>query len=180
MVAIGLSILIFKPNNINNLSLNQPIPSPKLSQKQKSGPNPGACLVLEQKYCGNGKIVEWKNPNGQTLKFVTFTLPEGTLIFSPLDGSASYIDGPGNMIDPKAPGVLIYVQDDPNSVSFTLTGDIKFDKQLFTVKKGDVIATIKNTNIKVFDSTVAVTTTLIEDSKSINNKALYDKLLIKQ
>src|SRR3989344_3461587 len=178
VIIIGLLVLVLQSNNSKNLQSL----SPKLFEKPKSGPKPGSCLVLEQRYCSQGELTQWKSPIGTQLKLVAFTLSKGTPIFAPFDGSVTYSDGPGNLINPKAPAVIVYkpVQSsDFSNLTFMVTGDIEFNKQQIAIKKGNIIAHTDNAGIKVLGETVALSITRISDSKIITDESLFEKFLNK-
>ena len=146
VLIIGLLILVLQstsPKNLKNIS-------PKISEKSKSGPKPGTCLILEQKHCTAGKLTDF-NYQGQTLKIVGFHLPPDVPIFSPIDGSF----GQTNMDKKPNTGpfhgfiALVFKPSDPSLLSFSIMGDIKFDNMLsHDVKKGDLIAYTQDTGIK--------------------------------
>ncbi|MBI2031845.1 MAG: hypothetical protein HYT08_04505 [Candidatus Levybacteria bacterium] len=182
---IVLIVLLFETKSTVVTSDNQQATRDKspqsISQKQKL--KPGTCLILEQKYCDLGKASEWKNPAGQVFKIVSFNLPEGVSIMAPFDGTFTYSDGPGNLIDPNAPAAVVYkpvTKTDQTNLTFMVTGDIEFDKEQTIIKKGDQIARAGNTGFKVLGGTVAALVTKIENSKTINDENLFNIILNKK
>ncbi|MEK7185828.1 MAG: hypothetical protein AAB675_00495 [Patescibacteria group bacterium] len=165
VLIIGLLIFILELNSISKPKSSQSSPQ-KLSQKLKSGPKPGSCLVLEQKYCGNGKIIEWKSPTGQIFKLVAFNLPADIPIFAPFDGQLLITDSKKNPISPNIPMISIYNSKGPNTPIFSISGNTKiennFNKKSAEVKKGDIIGYIQNTDIKILDNTIVLTFTKLD------------------
>ena len=164
---------------IETPTLTEPAtPSPKPSPTETEvSPTPVNCEILPQKYCSQGKLVDWTNPLGVQWKLVTFNLGDGTPIYAPFDGSLFQTEGPGNLISPNAPGLSIYNPDNSTAPVFILTGDIKLNDQQYTVRKGDIIAYTQNTGIKVLDSTIALTVTVAD---SATNTTKTDEGMLKQ
>ena len=114
---------------------------PALKQASKlPQPQPGSCLVLEEKYCRNAEIVEWQNPKAQKMKLIAFRLPSGVPIFAPLSGSIFKTNEGNSPIDPKAAVLGIYNPENPNAATFGTTGGLTFPEDKFTAQKGDTIA----------------------------------------
>lgn len=106
-------------------------------------PRPGSCKILEEKFCFQGKLIQYKNT-----KYVGFKLESGTLIFSPIDGQASKSKLPtGNVVQ----GFYIIFSDPDNRKlqTYNLTGDIKLsDVNTTNIKTGQVFASIGSAGAK--------------------------------
>ena len=162
---IGISILIVKsysPNSPKNL------PS-RVSEK----PKPGSCLVLEQRYCSQGKLVDWKDPNGTTYKFIVFNLPNGTPVLAPFKGDFyPNPTGEGNPL--KVPTSSLADPSGNYKGTFIVMGDINFNnQQQHPVSKGDTIGYVRNNGINIFDGNLALTFTSSQGS----DEQMLNKLL---
>ncbi len=164
VVIIVLLILVLLPNSPKNI---QSSPQ-KLSEKPRSGPEPGSCLVLEQKYCGNGKTAEWKNPNGTTIKLVAFRLPSGAPIFAPLSGTINKSDKGSSFISSKAAALVINDSKNPSATHFGIVGDLTFSENKATAEKGSVIAYAANNGVNVLgDYTLVLLFSKLDPEKKI-------------
>ncbi|MBI2031842.1 MAG: hypothetical protein HYT08_04490 [Candidatus Levybacteria bacterium] len=139
------------------------------------------CQILEDKYCSSARLTEWKNSVGQIFKVVSLDLPEGVSIITPFDGTFTYSDGPGNLVDPNAPAAVVYKpvsESDQSNLTFMVTGDIEFDRSQIEIKKGDVIARTGNTGLKVLDGTIAIVITSLDPEKKTfgTDEALLENL----
>ncbi len=178
IVIIGISILISKPYS-QNIPKNL---SSRVSEKPRSGPKPGNCLILEQKYCSQAKLIEVKKEK-QTYKNIGFHLPAGAPLFSPIDGNL----GKAKVNEPSPlHGFLAIVNNsnDPRLLSFSIYGDIKFDNMLsLNVKKGNVIGHTQNTGVKGFgDYNIVLQVTRLNPGKNgfITDEELLRKMFLLQ
>lgn len=118
-------------------------------------PRAGSCLVLEEKYCKNVKLIP--NPNNPTSKIAVFDLPIGTPIFAPTDGYYSntptffhkiqntdeYKTYPGSTITVSKNNTVKTVEAVYNLVYFVEKESVTTER----IKKGDVIGTISDKKI---------------------------------
>lgn len=134
MIVIGLMIFVFArsgriviPKNISFLSRT---------------PQPGTCLLVEEKYCDKAEFVYIP---GSRDPILGFAVPEGTPIFSPVDGVTTPIfidnsDDPANQYR----GILVRHFKNPNStiglISVNIIGNpLENIIQNLDVKKGEII-----------------------------------------
>jgi len=162
LAVVLISLYISKHNTPTNNSsqINVLNPSGK-SPQVKSFAKPGNCLVLEQQYCSQGKLVDWKDPNGTTYKFVVFNLPKGTPILAPFKGDF-YPNPTGENSPVKAPAFGLIDPSGNYKGVFVGNGDISFinnNQQQHPVNKGDTIASVQNTGISIFGGNFALTFT---------------------
>ena len=152
------------------LTPSSPAPSNQ-AKENKNLTKAGTCLVLEQKYCTGGKLTDWESPDKIKYKFVIFTLPSGTPMLAPYDGDMiPNPSGEGNIL--KVPSASIFDTTGKKGAIFTVMGDIVFIKQTqYVVKKGDIIGTVGETGVKIFDSNIALT---YSNSKGSDEKMLLD------
>ena len=104
-------------------------------QKSISYAPPGDCLVLEQKYCNEARLltIDTEGTNG-----VGFSLTSGTPIYMPFDGA--YFDETATG-DPNQTMKLGIVD---TSIFIVITGEYSSMQKVGTfLKKGDVLATIQ-------------------------------------
>jgi len=110
-------------------------------------PVAGSCKILEEKYCTQGKLVKWKNIEGNDVSFIGFNLSKGVKIFNPVDGyigktvlnKSSQLKGSYGSIDDSK---------DPN-IKYGLVGDIKFSNMSSQkVTSGIILGEIDNTGAK--------------------------------
>ena len=147
VLIIGLLIFILQPNTPKNLQSL----SPKLLQKSKLSVKPGTCLILEQKYCTAGKLLNW-NYQGQTYKLVGFRLPPDVPIFSPIDGQVGKAKA-GEPFSGFLADVANYEQITPTSSGFSFIGDLRFDNMLsLNIKKGDIIGYTQDSSVRNFEN----------------------------
>ena len=105
------------------------------AQKSISYAPPGDCLILEQKYCNEARllIIDTEGTNG-----ARFDLSPGVPIYMPFDGA--YFDEPATG-DPNQTMKLGIVD---TSIFIVITGEYSSIQATGTfLKKGDVLATIK-------------------------------------
>ena len=147
LASLVLSIFIFTPSffknvpNVNNIKNN--VKKDIIKNKL------GSCQILEQQFCNQYEVIEWKF-EGSEYKLIAFSLPPGTPIYSPRKGQllkAEYEEGGpfvgslGAVIDPAG--------DDPRALSFI--GDLGFNNNLTEdINAGAMIATIQDTGVKNF------------------------------
>ena len=129
---LGLSVILLPP-------FGQLLPSPPKV-------NPGSCLLVEEKYCSLGKLIDWQDPEGRVFKLVGFRLPEGAPIFTPFAGSVS-ADTVGAGFNPDAATVTVYNPSDASAPLFTINGVLVFPEKKFTVKEGELLALVGKKNI---------------------------------
>lgn len=138
VVTVILFTLIYSPN-ISKKNTN-PTPS-KISSKISA--KSGSCLILEEKYCSASKLINWTYQD-QTYKIIGFNLPEGTPIFSPIDGSVGKAKENGQPFN----GLLAEIPPSTsNSTSLSFIGDLQFEGGMssINVKKGQVIGYVGKT-----------------------------------
>lgn len=144
-----LVIYIYKPSTFQNIS-----------SKFAGKPRPGSCLILEEKYCKNFKLIP--NPNDPKGILAVFKIPEGSNLFAPIGGFYSstptffFKDTESNK-DRTYPGAAIAVGRESNSKSITaIYGFVFFSQaQKFSssaIKKGDIISEISDKPIDYFGS----------------------------
>ena len=142
LASLALSMFILSPSffknvpNVNNIKNN--VKKDIIKNKL------GSCQILEQQFCNQYEVIEWKF-EGSEYKLIAFSLPPGTPIYSPRKGQllkAEYEEGGpfvgslGAVIDPAG--------DDPRALSFI--GDLGFNNNLTEdINAGDMIGTIQNT-----------------------------------
>src|SRR3989344_5205190 len=129
-----LLFLLFNRSNIFGLS-------EKLSSFNK--PEPGSCLVLEEKYCHGGYSII-KDAS------VGFKIPAGTLLFAPFDGwkivsTATFLKSGGSYARVK-----VFVSPDGDlekgSLFVTFTPGVNIPTAA-AVKKGDVVGKVSSTTV---------------------------------
>ncbi|OGH35111.1 MAG: hypothetical protein A2958_02455 [Candidatus Levybacteria bacterium RIFCSPLOWO2_01_FULL_38_13] len=151
-IIAGLSLFYFKPNTIKN--------SPSgISERPRSG----TCLILEQKYCSQGKILNSENLAGTKIKLLGFHLPEGAPIFAPYNGSLS--TGKGNTFNKDSLNATVSNPDDQSIPVFTVIGDLRYpsSSSFYPVKKGEIVAYAQNAGITVLGDYNVVITFSIKD-----------------
>lgn len=169
LVSIPLFVYYFKPQisstltNISKMIKNQQVPKP------------GKCLILEEKYCSQGKLVNTKNQLGQPVTYIGFRLPVNVPVFA--DRRGQVLKATQNQSDIKGAMAIIV---DPNSNTAPQSGfmgDLQFPNMLsLNVSKGDFIAYTQDTGIKNFrDYNVIFTIRQIETT---NKQILTDKQLL--
>ena len=141
LIIIALLVLILQSNSSKNL---QSFPS-KVSEKSKSGPKSGTCLILEQEFCSQAELIDWQAPWGTTYKAVGIRLPAGTAVFASLDGDL----GVATEGSAFGRGVTeISVASRPDGTSFSASGALRSDLSSgATVNKGEPLAFIENRNV---------------------------------
>lgn len=120
---------------------------------------PGSCLVLEEKYCKEGKPIYKDNK----LVFIGFSLPENTPIFSPFAGDLSNtgtFNFEKNGENAVYPGVSVYSaeiiyalgRDRPAKSFSAVYYDINLSEKASTkiVKKGEVIGQVSEGKIEAY------------------------------
>lgn len=127
------------------------------SKSFSSLPKPGNCLILEEKYCKLGTVIE--NPNFPEDKFIAFKLPAGTILFSPADGESqgtstfSFKDSKGQATDML--GTTVIVSKDGTVKTISAFYNFIYDKQeqkefAKKVKGGEVLGQILDKNLPIF------------------------------
>lgn len=122
---------------------------------QNSGPKPGSCLVLEEKYCKNFTTI--KNPRDPNRLLAVAKLPSGAILFSPAEGLFSdtptffFEDSQTKQIT-KYPGATVIVSKDGTSKTVTEIFSLIYYKKglntdLSTTKKGEVLGTVSDKTI---------------------------------
>ncbi len=127
-----------------------PAPTPTLPAVQM----PGSCLVIDEVFCGSGKVVKWIPPYGPPERYlIGFKLPKGTKIFSPFDGYYQAPTGGKVLINPQAKIAQVglnskdYISLD--DVVFAAIGGIEPDPKSRQVLKGEVIAEVSDPTFRV-------------------------------
>ncbi|RJR24758.1 hypothetical protein C4578_02455 [Candidatus Microgenomates bacterium] len=115
-------------------------------------PKPGSCLILEEKYCKEVKIIP--HPTEENIFIAAANLPVGTLIFSPIDGyysdsTNSYKNEDGTKS--RYPGFIIMISEDGTfSKTEGVHGFVVFSDETFknsVVKKGDKLGRVSDKKI---------------------------------
>lgn len=121
-----------------------------LLAKFSKTPQPGSCLILEEKYCQSGQLIE--NPSLPGSLLAAFRVPKNTVLFAPVDGFYSqtptffFIKDETTKEVVKYPGATITVADDNTAAAVkAIYSFIYFkEKENFysTIQKGDIIGWI--------------------------------------
>jgi len=123
-------------------------------------PKPGSCLILEEKYCNQGKIID--DPTGTGLKLVVFNLPKGAVLFAPVGGN--FLINPTFIFKKEDQtisysGASLVVSPRGNISNFeTSYGFIFYKEKEFPenvednvwIQKGKAMATISEKNLDLF------------------------------
>src|SRR3989344_4767152 len=143
IIALGFSIFNFEPNLINISS-----PNKKFTSKSYKKPKPGSCQVLEQKYCSEGKLIEWEF-QGIPRKLVGLRLPPNVPIFAPRDDTIRKTTV--NQPSPFAGFMATLLALGRPVPSYAFYGDLRFESMIEQkAKKGDIIARTQDTGTKMF------------------------------
>ncbi len=90
-------------------------------------PKPGSCQILEERFCSQAEVVDWKNTQGEISKMIGFRLKPGTPLLVPINnGMVSKAKLPDNGL---VKGYMADVADpnDPNPFWYYFYGDLEFD-----------------------------------------------------
>jgi hypothetical protein len=66
---------------------------------------PGSCLILEEKYCGQGHFVY---PFNNSIVGIGFNLPPGAIVFSPYSGITGFLTTAENTGQVLPPSVIVH------------------------------------------------------------------------
>lgn len=126
-------------------------------------PRPGSCKILEEKYCLKGKLNFYKINQDTKIEFVSFDLPKGTLIFSPVNGqyTKAQITQPSSF-----QGLLVGINPPDRSVNYNFTGDIELFSTDFHTQEAKSFGTIGNSGAKEFGIYNLIFTMVSQDSKT--------------
>lgn len=133
-------------------------------------PKPGSCLILEEKYCKEVKIIP--HPTKENVFLAVANLPLGTPIFSPIDGNFSVTTNTFKNDDgtlERYPGFMVLDSEDGTFTKakgvhgFVLIGERPEDMK-GDVKKGDMLC-------KIFDKKIDK----IGDYNLVYNITKYEK-----
>lgn len=123
---------------------------PVLKKESPKTALPGTCLILEEKYCSQAKVLEDKTPLDLTVKMVGINLPAGTPIFSPKGGQVQKTQLGADVVFFKGFRATIFNPANPNKLRYKITGDFKPDDMINTdIKEGDIIGYSQDTGIKM-------------------------------
>jgi len=109
---------------------------------------PGKCLILEEKYCSNYKII--KNPMNEEDLLVAFKLPKNTPLFSPISGFCPFPDfnlrNPNNNDVKKYSGLVVIDAKDQRATSIKKSFNFIFfnlkNDGCSVPKKGEIIGAV--------------------------------------
>jgi len=154
---------------------------------------PGSCLILEEKYCTEGKAIsDPVDPNGL---IVVYKLPVGTPIFAAEEGY--YSDTPTfyfwkDNINEKVsyPGISISISDDNTAKNTHKTFSYIFYKKdgilkTIMVKKGKFVGTVSENSITFlgdYNLAIRVTNQINKEGKyffSSDNEYIYKTIINK-
>lgn len=117
-------------------------------------PRPGSCLILEEKNCKKVQFIT--NPNAPEELLAAYKVPQGTIVFSPIEGEFSntpkflFKDAEGKFIGYPGAAVTSYTDRSTGKVNIKY-GFIFFkEKEVSTLplpKKGNTIGIISDKNI---------------------------------
>ncbi len=142
VILIPLVFYFFKKPILSLLSVN-------LFDKPQSTKliGPGKCLILEEKYCSQAKVINWTNPAGQKMKLIGLDLPEGTPLFMPIDGQVAKVKMPDDNVWKGVAAIILDLQD--QTLEYHIVGDLKFENMFsLNKKKGEIIGWVQKTGIK--------------------------------
>lgn len=129
----------------------RPTPQAPTSINQTAPPvtaKPGSCLIVEEKYCSQAKLIDWTNPSGQKMKIIGFDLPADVPLLAPIDGQVVKIKLPNGEIIKGLQAIVL----NPNSnttLTYNFFGDLRFNNTLtLNMKKGEVFGYTQKTGIK--------------------------------
>lgn len=138
---------------------------------------PGKCLVLEEKYCNQLKIID--HPNNSDAKLIIIDLPKGVPIFAPTTGfySKSPIFSLKSKANTRYPGVTIITSRDASSKNINAIYSFIFfnmGKQISSseIKKGEVLGYVSENKIDAIGNYNLAFT--VSKQSFIKNKAVVE------
>lgn len=109
---------------------------------------PGNCLILEEKYCNQAKLINSQTSTRQIIRMIGFRLSPEVPVFSPSDGQISKTKLNNDVVFFKGYQAIIFNPNEPNGLRYEFSGDIKFDNMLsVSLKKGDIVGYIQDTDV---------------------------------
>jgi hypothetical protein len=118
-------------------------------------PNPGTCLLVEEKYCASAEFIYVE---GSRDPILGFTLPAGTPIFTPIDGvmTTIFLNNPKNSENPYR-GALVRHFTTPNStiglISVNVIANPLTDiNQNQEIQQGDILGYVSGEPVDIFGS----------------------------
>lgn len=132
--------------------LPNPSSSPTSKSSEETQPavatKPGSCLILEEKYCTQAKLIKRQTAPGSTVKMIGFRLPPEVPIFLPSDGQVAKTKLDNNVVFYKGYQAIMFNPNSPNTLRYKFSGDLHFDDMLSSnLMNGDIIGYTQDTGI---------------------------------